>query len=146
MRVQQSIAISAPPGRVWPFFIEPEKVLQWCITFRRFEYTGERRSGVGAPIYLEEKAAGPLMKMSFQVTDWAENQRIAMKMTSGGPLKSYEQRWTLAPSESGSVFTFVEEIRMPFGVLGRLIEKIGRGRSEAAVREMLGKLRSLAEA
>ena len=47
MKVQKSIEIAAPPDKVWPFLIEPEKILEWCITFLKLEYTGEQRSGVG---------------------------------------------------------------------------------------------------
>ena len=36
MRVQNSVEIATPPERIWPFLIEPEKVLKWCITFKKF--------------------------------------------------------------------------------------------------------------
>ena len=48
MRVQRSIEIAAPPERIWPFLVEPEKIRQWCITFQKLEYTGDQRSGMGA--------------------------------------------------------------------------------------------------
>ena len=37
MRVQRSIEIAAPPAKIWPFLVEPEKVLKWCITLEKFE-------------------------------------------------------------------------------------------------------------
>lgn len=145
MRIQKSIEIGAPPERIWPFFTEPEKILKWCITFKKFEYTGEQRSGVGTPLYIEEEV-GPLMKLNFEVTEWVENERLSFRMTSGTVVKAYEQRWTLEPTLSGSTFTFMEEFKLPFGILGSLMEMAGKGRSEAYVDEMLGKLKSFAEA
>jgi len=55
MRVHKSIEIAEPPEKVWPYFVEPEKVLAWYTTFRRFEYTTDQRAGVGTPLYIEEQ-------------------------------------------------------------------------------------------
>ena len=146
MRIEKSIEIAAPPERIWPFLIDPEKVLQWSITFRTFQYIGEQRRGVGTPLYIEEKATGPLMKMNFEVTEWVENERIRLKMISGAPLKSYEQLWTLSATTSGSEFTFLEEIVFPLGIIGKLIGLVGQASSEKFVTEIQSKLKSLAEA
>lgn len=146
MRVQKSIEIAAPPERIWPFFVEPEKVLQWCITFKRFEYTGNQRSGVETPIYIEEQAGGPLMKMHFKITECKENEKLALRMVSGTGVKSYEQGWSLETIPSGSRFTFREEIELPLGVIGKLLGPILERMSAATVDKMLVKLKALAEA
>jgi uncharacterized protein YndB with AHSA1/START domain len=146
MKIERTIEIAAPPWRIWQFFIDPEKVLQWSITFRKFQFTGEQRHGVGTPIYIEEKAGGPLMKMNFEIAEWVENERLRLKMISGAPLKSYEQLWMLAPTDSGSKFTFYEEIIFPLGVIGKLIGSVGQGSSYKFVTEMQSKLKSLVEA
>ena len=145
MEVKKSIEIAAPPEKIWPFMVEPAKVLQWYRTFQKFEYPGEQRSGVGTPIYIEEKAAGPLMKMNFVVTKWVENRTIAIKMESGAGVKSYEQRWTLEPTQSGSKFTLWEQIQMPFGFIGKLIERVGERMSASTVEQIIAKLKALAE-
>jgi uncharacterized protein YndB with AHSA1/START domain len=145
MKIERSIEISAPPERIWPYFVEPENILQWSITFREFRFTGEPQYGLGAPVYIEEKASGPLMKMNFEITEWAENERIRLKMISGAPLKSYEQLWTLQPTDTGTVFTFFEEIVFPLGILGKLIGFVGKGSSYKYVTEMQSILKSLVE-
>jgi len=146
MKVQKSIEIAAPPEKIWPFLVEPEKILNWCITLEKFEYTGEQRGGVGTPIYFEEKAAGRLMKLNFVVTEWVENERLAFSMTSGNFVKNYKQRWTVDATPSGSRFTFMEEIELPYGIIGKILGLFARRRSEAVIGEMLAKLKSLAEA
>jgi uncharacterized protein YndB with AHSA1/START domain len=146
MRVQRSIEIAAPPEKIWPFLVEPEKILKWCITLEKFEYTSEQRSGVGTPFYFEEKAAGRLMKLNFAVTEWVENERLAFSMTSGDFVKGYEQRWTVEATPSGSRFTFMERIELPYGIIGKLLGLFARRGSEAIVGEMLAELKSLAEA
>jgi uncharacterized protein YndB with AHSA1/START domain len=145
MKIERSIEIAAPPERIWPYFIEPKRILQWSITFREFQFAGEQQRGVGTSLYIEEKASGPLMKMNFEIIEWVENERIRLKMISGAPLKSYEQLWTLEPTDAGSVFTFFEEIVFPLGILGKLIGSVGKGSSYKLVAEMQSKLKSLVE-
>ena len=146
MRIQKTIEITAPPERIWPFFVEPERVLEWCSTFRKFEYSGDLRSGVGTPLYIEEQAVGPVMKMHFEVTEWKENDKLGLRMVSVSSVKSYEQEWSLEPTPSGTRFTFVEEIEFPFGVFGKLLGLIAQRMSAATVDKMQAKLKALAEA
>lgn len=146
MRVQKAIDIYVPPERIWSYFIEPEKVLQWCITFRRFEFTGNQRSGVGTPIYIEEQAGGGLTKMNFEITEWKENEKLALQMVSGASYGSYYQQWLLEPIPLGSRFTFMEEITLPYGVIGNLIGLIAQRMSAATVDKMFARLKTLVEA
>ncbi|MBE0415634.1 MAG: SRPBCC family protein [Dehalococcoidia bacterium] len=146
MRVERSIEIAAPPEKIWPFLVEPEKILKWCITLEKFEYTSALRRGAGTPFYFEEKAAGRLMKLNFAVTEWVENERLAFRMTSGNLVKGYEQRWTVEATPSGSRFTFMEEIELPYGIIGKIMGLFSQRGSEATVEKMLANLKSLAEA
>lgn len=146
MKIQKAIEIHAPPEKIWPFFVEPEKVLQWYSTFRKFEYTGSQHSGVGTPVYIEEQAGGPLMKLNFEATEWEQNTKLALRMVSGSGVKSYNQIWLLENIPSGSRFTFTEEIELPMGIIGKLLGLIAQKMSEATVDKIQFKLKTLAEA
>ncbi len=146
MKTLKSIEIAAPPNRIWPFFVDPDKVLQWCITFRKFKYTSDRRGGGAASIYIEEQAGGPLMKLYFQIAECSENEMLALRMVSGTGVKSYEQSWSVEAIPAGSRFTFREEIELPLGVIGKLLSPILERMSAATVDKMLIKLKALAEA
>jgi len=147
MKVWKSIAISAPPEKIWPFLVEPDKILKWCTTFRKFEYTGEQRSGVGTPFYLEEKAGPmPLMKLNFTVKDWAENNKIAFSLSSGAGTRGYDQSWTIEATPSGSKFTFFEEFKFPSPIAEVLLGPVARRMSSATVKGMLARLKNMAEA
>ena len=146
MKVQGSIDIAAPPQKIWPFLVEPEKILKWCLTYQKFEYTGDKRSGVDSTFYVEEKAGGPLMKLNFTVTEWVQNERLAFRMTSGNFVKGYEQRLTVEPISSGSRFTYIEDIKLPYGVIGSIMGFFAKSSSQSHLKEMLGKLKNLAEA
>ena len=145
MRIEKSIMIAAPANHVWPFLVDPEKIKQWCITFQQFEYTGEQRSGVGTPIFIEEKAAGPVMKLDFKVTEWVENETINLKKVAGSMPKEYQQRWHIQPHNGNSTFTFSEEIVMPWGFIGKLLENVAQGSSEKTVDKMLQILKDKVE-
>ena len=101
MRVQKSIEIAAPPEKIWPFLVKPDKIMAWFTLLKKFEYTGKQRSGVGTPFYYEEKSGGRLMKFNYTVTEWVENSRLAFIMTSG-PLKKDYQEWVIEAASSGS--------------------------------------------
>lgn len=75
--------------------------------------------------YIQEQAAGPLMKIPFECTEWKENEKLALRMVSGSGVKSYKQVWSLERIPSGCWFTFMEEIEFPFGIFGKLIGLIG---------------------
>ena len=126
--------------------INPEKILQWCITFKKYEYISDQRSGVGTPVYIEEKAAGPLMKMHFEITEWKENEKLSLRMVSGNGVKSYEQTWSIESVPPGSRFTFMEKVELPFGFIGKLMGLIAQKSSEATVDKMLQNLKALTEA
>lgn len=145
MKVKKSIEINAPAERIWPYLTDPEKIMQWCITFRDFRYTSDQHAGVGTPIFIEEKAAGPVMQMDFSVAEWTENEVVVLRKVSGNMPKNYEQRWHIEAQNGESKFTFSEEIQMPWGFIGRLIESVGQGSSEKTVDEMLKILKKLVE-
>jgi uncharacterized protein YndB with AHSA1/START domain len=146
MRVRKAIEVNVPANKVWPFFVEPEKIMQWCITFRKFEYTSDQHSGVGTPLYIEEQAGGPLMKMKFEISEWKENEMVTLRMVSGPIMKSYEQFWKLEPTPSGSRINFMEAIEFSLGVIGKLLDSIEARASVGTIDKMLVKLKSLVEA
>ena len=147
MIIEDSIYINESKDKIWPYMTDPEKILQWCITFKKFEYTSEQRDGPGTTFFVEEKAAGPMpiSKLDFKSTEWIENEVISFsKVSEGGP-KRYVQEWKILPENSGSKFTFSEEIEMPFGFVGKIIESFAKGISESTVEKMLLKLKNLVE-
>ena len=80
MKLQRSIEIAAPPERIWPFLVEPERIMKWFTFLRRFEYTSKQHSGAGATFYYEEKSSPQLMKLNYVVTEWVENRRMPLGM------------------------------------------------------------------
>jgi uncharacterized protein YndB with AHSA1/START domain len=147
MIIEDYIHIDETKEKIWPYMTDPQKILQWCITFRKFEYTSAQRQGIGTTFHVEEKAAGPLpvSSLNFETTGWKENEHISFTKTSqGGPTK-YIQEWKITPENAGSKFTFREEIDMPYGFIGKIIESFAKGMSASSVEKMLLQLKRSVE-
>ncbi|MGD0780556.1 MAG: SRPBCC family protein [Dehalococcoidales bacterium] len=146
MKVQRSIDIKAAPEKVWPFLVEPEKILKWFNLLKKFEYTGEKRSGVGTTFYYEEKSGGQLMKLNYKVTEWEKNKKMAFVVTSGS-LKKDDQVWSIGETPTGSRFTMFEDLEMPMGIFGKIIGALfGEKMIGKSMEEILANLKRLAEA
>ena len=146
MDVHRSIDIAAPPERVWPFLVEPDKVMRWFVGLHEFRYLDAGSRGVGARVHMEEKAVGPMLKEDLELTEWHENRRLRFHMTSGSGVKADEQVWSLDPIGQGCRFTFDEHVELPYGPLGSMLGVIGERGLKSHVAEMLAKLKSVAEA
>jgi len=144
MRIHKSIEIAAPAVKIWPFLTEPTKILRWC-PVETIRHTSPQQSGLNTPFYFEERVIGRLLRMNFVVTEWVMNQRVAFKMTSGNIVKGYEQLYTIQPTASGSQFTCFEDVKLPYGLIGKATGFFRRFTSEARLETMLVKLKLLAE-
>jgi hypothetical protein len=145
MRIHKSIQITAPAIKIWPFLVEPHHILRWC-PVETIRHTSKQYGGLNTPFYFEEKVIGRLLRMNFVITEWVENESVAFKMTSGNIVKGYEQRYTIHPISSGSQFTCFEDVKLPYGILGKVAGLLRRFTSEGRLETMLGKLKVLAEA
>jgi uncharacterized protein YndB with AHSA1/START domain len=146
MKVQRSVEIAATPEKIWPYLVEAGRIPEWFNLLRKFEYTGDKRRGVGATFYYEEKSGGQLLEMNYTVTEWVENERLGFKVTSGS-LKKDDQVWSIDSIPSGSRFTMFEDLEMPMGAFGKVIGvlfgdmMIGRN-----MKKILANLKRMAEA
>ena len=146
MRVQMSIDIAAPPEKVWPYLIEPEKTKQWFTHLKIFEYTSEQHEGVGATFYWEEEARGRIYKLHFITTEWEPNRVFSYELTSGDFFKSYKETWALERTKDGCRFSFDDRIEFPYGPIGKIIGFFGKKSSTESGKEVLAKLKELVEA
>jgi hypothetical protein len=144
MRIHKSIKIAAPALKIWPLLVEPTNILKWC-PVETIRHTGTQHSGLNTPFYFEERVVGRLLMLHFIVTEWVLNESIAFTLTSGNIVRGYEQRYTLQPVPSGSRITCFEDVKLPYGILGRTAGLLRRFTSEGRLERMLFKLKALAE-
>ena len=146
VKISRSIETAASPQRVWPLLVQPKAILEWFTLLERFDYTSEPPYGPGATFHYEERSGGRLMKCDYRVTDWVENQRFAFTLTAG-PMPKDDQVWRIEALPAGSRVTLEEDVELPGRVLGRMLLKLGVGRTIGQhLDEMLVDLKRLAEA
>ena len=145
MKIQRSIEIAAPPQKIWPYLVEPDKIMQWFTLLKKFEYTGKKHSGVGATFYYEEKSSPMLMKLHYKVTEWLENKKFAFILTSG-TMKKDDQVWSIDAIPTGSRFTMTEEVEMLWGVIGKMMTSMIGGSIGKNIEKINGNLKALVEA
>ena len=145
MKIHGSVEIAAPPEKIWPFLVEPEKRLKWATVLEELEYTSDQRSGIGTPFYFKLKGARPI-KVNFVYVEWVNNEKLVSQMTSSDFIKNYEQIFTLERTQSGTRFTGAEQIQWPYGVIGKAMGLLFQRLIKLRVGKMLATLKSLAEA
>jgi uncharacterized protein YndB with AHSA1/START domain len=146
MKLKRSIDIGATQEKIWRFLVEPESIKKWCTPVTEIHYTGKLYGGLGTSFYFEEKAAGRMMKLNFVVTEWVMYRSVAFKMTSGNLVKNYEQRYTIESIPTGTRCTCFEDVKLPYGIIGRLAGLIRRFTSNGLLDGMLLNLKNAAEA
>lgn len=147
MRVEKNIRIAAEPDKIWSYLTDPQKIPLWFDSFKKCQFSGEQRSGVGTKYYVEEKVPGPLRKINFESTTWDDHKKMTWEMTSGKNVSSYEIKWRLQKDQSQpfTEFYFTEDVGMPFGPIGKILGFLGRNTADKMVGKMLTELKSLAE-
>jgi uncharacterized protein YndB with AHSA1/START domain len=145
MKLQRSIEITTPPEKIWPFLVEPEKIVKWFTFLRKFEYTSKQHGGVGTTFYYEEKSGPQLMKLNYVVTEWVENKKLAFKLNSG-PLKKDDQVWSLEAIPSGARFTMTEDVEMPWGIIGKILDALLSGMIGKNIEKILSNLKNVPKA
>jgi hypothetical protein len=145
MKIQRSISIDATAERIWPLLVEPENIMKWCSFAKKVRYTSERIRGLGTTFYFEERAAGRLMKLHFVVDEWMFGESVSFKMTSGNFIKGYQQRYTLKPLSKGIHLTIFENVKLPWGILGKLVGVFRKSRSNSHLDDMLKQLKHICE-
>jgi uncharacterized protein YndB with AHSA1/START domain len=145
MKLQKSIEIAAPPEKIWPYLVEPEKIMKWFTLLKKFEYTSKRCSGVGTTFYYEERMGPLLTKLNYRVTEWVENEKFAFILTSGLPKKD-DQIWALEVIPSGSRFTFTEVFEIPWGIIGKALDILLAGNIGKGIEGILANLKKVVEA
>ena len=145
MKIQRSVEIAVAPERVWPFLIDPQKIMKWFTFLKRFEYTTAKVSGNGTTFFYEERSGPQTMKLNYEVTNWIDNSTLAFKLTKG-PLRRDDQIWSLEPTATGTRFTMTEEVEMPWGSIGRVLDRFLSGMITKNMEKILGNLQKQAEA
>jgi uncharacterized protein YndB with AHSA1/START domain len=112
------IFIRATPERVWQVISDLSGQARWMVDVRRLDIVSETKSGSGTVIDLTSELFGlPLLHDVMEITAWDPPRELAV--VHRGQFTG-TAAFRLEPVHGGTVFTWVEEFRPPFGPLGEL--------------------------
>ena len=143
MRFEASVSVDASPERVWDWLRDWERSSQWMIG-TTVEVLSDSGEGVGARTRAVTRLAGVKLLDVMTVTRWDPPSLIEVR----------HERWPLqgtawfgiAPERGGARIEWVEEIAVPFGLLGRIVARVMRGPVRWGLRKSLRNLKRLVEA
>jgi len=119
-RIEKSIEIKAPPGGVWEM-LALDRLAEWMDEFKSAKYTTEVRTHedkyrVGASAHIAEKEG----EYDFTITESVKNEKITAR--SKGKFV-YTASYIMTSIEGGTKLTYVMVYDMPWGALGRTIDR-----------------------
>lgn len=145
-RVEKSIEIKAPPGKVWEMLAldrlpEWEEGLEETVEYTSEVRTPEDKYRVGAFTRTNIKVAGTI---DFEITESLEKERLKYRMM-GKRANNTVVTYVLEPSENGTKLSYVKTFELPWGALGMLLDKLGKGMLEKEAERSLEKLKNILE-
>ncbi len=154
-RKEKLIEIKAPTEKVWEM-LTMDRFPEWQEEMRReeieksLEYSSEvstpkdkYRVGASGHFYNKEMGMG---EIDFEVTESLEKQKLTYylkKSSTSQAMGTYTL--ILEPVKEGTKFTCVFDYTMPWGILGKFIDKLTSGETDKAVEKWCRNLKSILE-
>ena len=144
-RIERSIEIKAPPEKVWEM-LALDRLQEWNEEYGKVEYTSEVRSPedkyrVGASSHTDIKGAGAI---DFEITESLENEKMTFRML-GKRANNTVVTYVLESVDEGTKLDYVMTFKLPWGIFGTLLDKLGKGMLEKEAEKSLEKLKSILE-
>ena len=123
-RVETSIVISAPPEKVWEM-LALDRCPEWMDDLLSSEYitkvhTPEDRHKVGTTAHWMKVKKE---EHDMEIMKSLENEEIVFRTS---PIHGVRMTgtFTLKPTEAGTEMTYAADYKMPWGVLGKFLDKL----------------------
>lgn len=114
--------INAPPEKVFAFTTDWERLPEWNVVIKEVKPTSEKRKGVGVTFHQVLEVGGTRAESDVEVTEWVENQRIAVRTTSGNLTMLGLN--TVKAVKGGTELTIAADYELPYSILGKIIDKL----------------------
>jgi len=141
--VEESVWLNARPEDVWPFLVEPDKLVLWLTEMHRYEWLDQGPIGVGTRYAVEKEIRGQVRRYDSVVREWEENRRFVFTSEAPG-FSTVQGEWEIVPEGQGCRFTMSEQINVQNA--NPLVDRLFVQRSASrAMRGFLANLKRLVE-
>ena len=118
MKVERRILLPATPEACWTVLTDWERQADWMRDADRVDVLSEHREGIGVLVAVRTRVYNvPVFTERLEVTAWEPPHRL--QITHRSAIKGTGD-WLLQPFVGGTRFTWVEDVELPLGALGRL--------------------------
>ena len=126
-KLTKSIEIEASPEKVFAFMIDSEKMNEINKGFTEIEYTSKGPVGVGTTMHIVSAVGGAHGEWDMEVTEFVKNEKVVQCTIGAGKFKG-SFSWTYEPTAKGTKVTFCMDYKLPYSVLGKLVDKLKVGK------------------
>ena len=144
---ETSIEIAAPPGRVWRFLVDPERVKSWVGGLKTIEsLTPDKGLEIGARDRLLVEVGGKEHEIFSEVTQVETGRMVEQQLSQAGPLAWQEvARFTIEPIGENRVRFVVTASYTYTSFPGIVMEPVIRIAARKKLAEDLARLKGLVE-
>ena len=142
----KNIEIQASPEKVFAFINDTEKVNQATKGYLEREITSKGPVGIGATYHFVASAGGRIAEFDMEVTEFEKDKKVGAKSVGASKFKMDTLLWILEPTSKGTKATFQIKYKLPYSVLGEVIDKLKVGKDMDRLNsEMLQKIKKAIE-
>ena len=144
-RTESSIDIKAPPEKVWER-LALDRMPEWAFKgeLKSVEYTSavhtpNDKYRVGATAHIIDKRN----EHDVEITESLEHEKMVYR--SKPPYYTYTATYILKPVEGRTQLTWISDVKMPWGILGKALSGLTHGAGEKQAEKALETLKSILE-
>ena len=142
-RIIKEMEINVPVEKVFNFVTDYANAPRYTEHLVRFEPTTEIKREKGARFDMTGEIFGIPCKSQLEIVDFVENRGWHLKPVSGTQI---EIQWLFRSTEKGTRVTYITKYRLPFGLMGKIIDSlIVRRLARKGAEKTLQKLKDLLE-
>jgi uncharacterized protein YndB with AHSA1/START domain len=140
--VRESVWIEARVEEVWPYLVEPDKLVQWLTEMQHVEWLAEGPVGVGSRGYVNKEIRGQVGRYDTEIIQFEKNRVYGFVSEAPG-FSRVDGVWELVPEDRGCRFEMRETITL--AKPNRVVDWFVKRRGGKAIREFQVQLKRLVE-
>jgi len=121
--VTKSVEINAPPDKVFAFLLDREKMNEATKGFSKYEYITSGPVAVGTRMHYVTGSGRSKMEFDSEVLEFVRNEKFVSHTVGDSRFKGTASI-TLEPTAKGTRLNYLMEYKLPYSVLGKLIDKV----------------------
>ncbi len=144
-KISKSIEIESSPDKVFALVLDTKKVSEFTKGDEKVEITSKGPFQVGTTVHMTSKSAGLKTELDMEVVEFEKNRKMIMH-TVGASKVGLKSWWILEPTTKGTMLTHGGEYKVPYSILGKILDKLWvRRNMEKTIEKILEEMKKALE-